>query len=131
MKREPMRVPGAAIERRLDVTFALAGLLLLLPVFGALALIVFLNGGRPMFFTQTRVGRQGKPFVIWKFRTMRTGARGRAITAAGDHRVTRSGRWLRKFKLDELPQLLNVLRGDMSLIGPRPEVPEYVQLDSP
>jgi len=126
-----MRVPRAVIERLMDVAFAWMGLVLLAPVFAVLALVILLDDGRPLFFKQTRVGRHGRPFVIWKFRTMWTGVHGCSITAAGDHRVTRTGNWLRKFKLDELPQLLNVLKGDMSLIGPRPEVPEYVQLDNP
>jgi lipopolysaccharide/colanic/teichoic acid biosynthesis glycosyltransferase len=124
------RLPGT-VERLLEAACASAGLLLLAPVFAGLALWILLDDGPPVFFRQTRVGRNGKSFVIWKFRTMSAGAAGRAITAAGDHRVTKAGAWLRKLKLDELPQLFNVVRGDMSLIGPRPEAPEYVQLDSP
>jgi lipopolysaccharide/colanic/teichoic acid biosynthesis glycosyltransferase len=123
------RLPGR-VERVLDLAFAAAGLVFLAPVFAGIALWVLWDDGTPVFFRQTRVGWKGKPFVIWKFRTMSVGARGRAITAAGDRRITRAGSWLRKLKLDELPQLFNVLRGDMSLIGPRPEVPEYVQFDS-
>jgi lipopolysaccharide/colanic/teichoic acid biosynthesis glycosyltransferase len=108
-----------------------AGLLCLLPVFVAISLAILWDDGRPIFFGQTRVGRNGRPFAIWKFRTMRVGVQGSAITAAGDRRITRVGDWLRALKLDELPQLFNVMKGDMSLIGPRPEVPEYVQLGSP
>jgi len=82
-------------------------------------------------FSQDRVGMRGKRFRIWKFRTMHAGSRGTAITAAGDSRVTRIGAVLRKRKLDELPQLFNVAAGDMSLVGPRPEVPEFVNLEAP
>ena len=110
---------------------AAAGLLLLAPVLAALAVAILWDDGAPVFFGQTRVGRKGKPFRIWKFRTMRTGSQGTVITAAGDPRVTRAGAVLRRCKLDELPQLFNVLKGDMSLVGPRPEVPEYVQLEAP
>jgi lipopolysaccharide/colanic/teichoic acid biosynthesis glycosyltransferase len=120
-----------AFYRVFDMTCAAAGLLLLTPVLAALALAVLCDDGAPVFFSQTRVGRKGKPFRIWKFRTMRTGSRGSLITAAGDRRVTRVGALLRRCKLDELPQLFNVLKGDMSLVGPRPEVPEYVQLEQP
>jgi lipopolysaccharide/colanic/teichoic acid biosynthesis glycosyltransferase len=110
---------------------AAAGLVLLMPAMAAMALAILWDDGSPVFFSQTRVGRSGKPFRIWKFRTMRAGSQGSVITAAGDGRVTRAGAVLRKFKLDELPQLFNVLKGDMSLVGPRPEVPEYVQLEAP
>ena len=114
-----------------DEVCAAAGLLLLTPVFAAIALLILCDDGTPVIFGQTRVGRKGRPFRIWKFRTMRAGSRGSSITAAGDHRVTRVGAFLRRCKLDELPQLFNVLRGDMSLVGPRPEVPEYVRIEEP
>ena len=119
------------LSRFFDATAAATGLLLLMPVLVVLAIIIFLRDGSPVLLSQTRVGRNGEPFRIWKFRTMRAGSRGSAVTAAGDQRVTRAGAVLRRFKLDELPQLFNVLKGDMSLVGPRPEVPEYVQLEAP
>jgi lipopolysaccharide/colanic/teichoic acid biosynthesis glycosyltransferase len=123
--------PVPASRRLFDTFCAAAGLVLLLPVFALIAAAILLNDGRPVFFTQTRVGRRGEPFRIWKFRTMRFGAAGDAITAAGDQRITTTGALLRKCKLDELPQLWNVLRGEMSLVGPRPEVPEYVRFGVP
>jgi lipopolysaccharide/colanic/teichoic acid biosynthesis glycosyltransferase len=131
-----MRLSGkqrfrAARERFVDLASAFAGLILLAPLFAAIALLILWNDGPPVIFSQIRVGRNGRLFSIWKFRTMRTGVAGRALTATGDDRVTGVGACLRQFKLDELPQLLNVLKGDMSLIGPRPEVPEYVQCDDP
>src|SRR6185369_2422435 len=118
-------------ERFFDVTCSAAGLLFLMPVFAGIALMIVRDDGWPVFFSQTRVGRKGKPFRIWKFHTMRAGRHGSVITAAGDGRVTRAGAMLRKCKLDELPQLLNVLKGEMSLVGPRPEVPEHVRLEEP
>ena len=120
-----------ALYRLFDVTCAAAGLLILMPVMAALAVAILCDDGRPVFFGQTRVGRRGKPFRIWKFRSMLAGGEGSVITAAGDRRVTRTGAVLRRLKLDELPQLFNVLKGDMSLVGPRPEVPEYVRLEEP
>jgi lipopolysaccharide/colanic/teichoic acid biosynthesis glycosyltransferase len=102
-----------------------------LPIFAAIALLITCTDGWPIFFTQLRIGHKGRPFRIWKFRTMVSGAKGAAITAAGDARVTRVGAVLRRYKLDELPQLINVLRGEMNLIGPRPEVPEYVDYNAP
>ena len=119
-----------AFQRLFDTVCSAAGLLLLAPVLGGIALVIALDDGPPVFFTQTRVGRKGKPFRIWKFRTMRSGSHGSTITAAGDDRITRAGARLRKYKLDELPQLFNVFKGDMSLVGPRPEVPEHVCVEA-
>ena len=109
-----------------DFTLALAALVLLLPLMGAIGLIVVVESGRPMVFRQLRVGRNRKPFEIWKFRTMRPSPDSSSVTIRADARVTSVGRFLRKYKLDELPQLLNVLRGDMQVVGPRPDVPEMV-----
>ena len=131
MNRPRSRRLRQAFYRLFDVTCAAAGLLLLMPLLAALAVVILWNDGPPILFSQTRVGRGGKPFRIWKFRTMRAGSQGSAITAAGDGRVTRAGAVLRRCKLDELPQLFNVLKGDMSLVGPRPEAPEYVELKAP
>jgi lipopolysaccharide/colanic/teichoic acid biosynthesis glycosyltransferase len=128
LRRGPGKHP---LRRASDVVCGAFGLLFLSPLLAALALLILLRDGRPVLFSQMRVGQYGIQFRIWKFRTMRAGDTGRAITTAGDGRVTETGAWLRKFKLDELPQLLNVLRGDMSLVGPRPEVPEYVNARSP
>jgi lipopolysaccharide/colanic/teichoic acid biosynthesis glycosyltransferase len=114
------------LRRLCDVVCAAAGLLFLAPFLAGLALLILLFDGRPVLFSQMRVGQYGVRFRIWKFRTMRAGSTGSAVTAAGDSRITPLGARLRKFKLDELPQLYNVLRGDMSLVGPRPEAPEYV-----
>ena len=106
------------------------GLGLLLPLFAAVALAIKLDSPGPVFFRQQRIGRFFVPFRIFKFRTMIDGAPrlGGPITSGGDPRVTRIGRVLRRTKIDELPQLLNVLRGEMSLVGPRPEVDRYVRL---
>jgi lipopolysaccharide/colanic/teichoic acid biosynthesis glycosyltransferase len=126
------RASKQAFRRILEGGLALAALALLAPLMALLASLVLVDGGRPILFRQQRIGRNGKPFLILKFRTMKSGtSTGKAITVANDARITRAGVWLRKFKLDELPQFLNVLRGEMSLIGPRPEVPEYVQLEHP
>ncbi len=108
--------------------FATLGLLVLAPLGAVLASLVKLADGGPVFYGQTRIGQFGKPFRIWKFRSMVVDAErlGLSVTKDGDPRVTRIGRFLRKTKLDELPQLWNVFRGEMSFVGPRPEVPRYV-----
>jgi lipopolysaccharide/colanic/teichoic acid biosynthesis glycosyltransferase len=115
-------------KRAFDLATAGTGLVLLSPLFALLALLVKGEDGGPVFFRQERVGYQGSRFRIWKFRTMAPHAEGKGLplTVGQDARVTRVGRWLRRAKLDELPQLLNVLAGDMTLVGPRPEVPRYV-----
>jgi len=118
-----------ALKRCIDLVVAIALLVFLSPVFAVAAIAVKCSGSGPIFFRQVRVGRGGKPFEILKFRTMRTTrSPGPLITGAGDPRVTRVGRVLRRWKVDELPQLVNVLRGEMSFVGPRPEVPRYVNM---
>jgi lipopolysaccharide/colanic/teichoic acid biosynthesis glycosyltransferase len=120
-------------KRIFDLVCAGFGMLVLLPVGGLLGLLVKLSDGGPVFYAQTRVGRSGKPFRIWKFRSMVVNADklGVPITKDEDPRITWIGRLLRKSKLDELPQLWNVLVGDMSLVGPRPEVARYVDRYTP
>lgn len=116
------------MKRLLDVSGAALGLLMLAPLFAGLALAIAVSDGRPVLFRQQRVGRDGRLFWMWKFRTMvrDAPARGGALTPRGDPRITPLGGWLRRCRLDELPQLVNVLLGDMSLVGPRPEMPEFV-----
>ena len=111
-----------AVKRAFDLAIAIPALILLSPLIAVLALIVRLDSRGPAFFRQTRLGRGGKPFDIVKFRTMTVMENGDCVVQAceNDHRVTRAGRWLRSTSLDELPQLLNVIAGDMSLVGPRP-----------
>jgi lipopolysaccharide/colanic/teichoic acid biosynthesis glycosyltransferase len=116
------------VEPLAETIAAAFGLSLGLPVFLLIALLIRIEDGGPVFFRQTRVGRNGRSFQLLKFRSMRVHSPGTSITAATDRRITRVGRVLRHYKLDELPQLWNVLTRDMSLIGPRPEVPEYVDL---
>jgi lipopolysaccharide/colanic/teichoic acid biosynthesis glycosyltransferase len=114
-------------KRALDLFASAFGLLTLSPFFLMIAIGIKLTSRGRVLFRQTRIGRQGRPFSILKFRSMYAGDDGgSAITVAGDRRVTSLGKFLRRFKLDELPQLWNVFCGDMSLVGPRPEVPAYV-----
>lgn len=118
-------------KRLFDVVGSAIALLLLAPLLLAVALIVKLDSPGPVFFRQERVGRHGMPFRIHKFRTMRSGAGGLPLTVGEDPRITPSGRWLRRTRIDELPQFIDVLAGSMSLVGPRPEVPRYVALYPP
>jgi lipopolysaccharide/colanic/teichoic acid biosynthesis glycosyltransferase len=114
------------IKRAFDVAASVGALVVTSPVMAAVAVAVKASSPGPMLFTQERVGRHGRPFRIHKFRTMRTEHDGVAVSGTGDPRVTPVGRVLRKTKLDELPQFFDVLVGNMSLVGPRPEVPQYV-----
>ena len=109
-----------------DILGAALALLLLAPLLAAVALWVKFDSPGPVFFRQQRVGRHGVVFLIRKFRTMRDGAAGLPLTVGADARITRAGAFLRRTRLDELPQFIDVLMGHMSLVGPRPEVPRYV-----
>jgi len=114
-------------KRLFDLVLALLLLLLLSPLMVALALSVKLTSKGPVLFRQERVGKDGRQFQLMKFRSMREASQGPKVTRAGDPRVTTVGRIIRKWKLDELPQLFNVVRGDMSFVGPRPDVAEYLR----
>ena len=116
-------------KRLFDLFFVIPGLLLLSPVLLIIALIIKLKDGGDVMFKQVRVGQHGKNFEVLKFRTMVLNAEklGNKVTTGGDPRITPIGHILRKYKFDELPQLINVLKGEMSLVGPRPEVPEFVE----
>jgi lipopolysaccharide/colanic/teichoic acid biosynthesis glycosyltransferase len=115
----------------LERVLAAAGLVVLSPVLVLLAAAVWVDSGRPVLFRHRRVGRGGRTFELLKFRSMVVDHGGPQLTRKGEARITRVGAWLRKWKLDELPQLVNVVRGEMSLVGPRPEVPEYVDESDP
>ena len=121
------------MKRLFDVIASGVGLIVLSPLFFILAIWIKLDSKGPVFYRQVRVGRNNKDFRIFKFRSMRVGAdKGSLVTIGGhDPRVTRSGYFIRKFKFDELPQLINVFLGDMSLVGPRPEVRHYVNYWTP
>ena len=121
------------MKRTFDFLFSAFFLLILSPVFLLIALLIKLDSPGPVFYRAVRVGKDGEPFRLYKFRSMVADAasKGPGITHQGDPRVTRVGHWLRRFKLDELPQLINVCKGEMSLVGPRPEDPRYVALYTP
>lgn len=120
------------LKRSMDVCCSFLGLLLLSPVFACIALWIMLDSKGGVFYKQIRVGRDNKDFYLFKFRSMRIGSDQKGLLTVGgrDQRITSSGYYIRKFKLDELPQLWNVLIGDMSLVGPRPEVRKYVAMYS-
>ena len=116
--------------RFFDIIFSALGLVVLAPVFAVISLKIRLGSKGGSFYIQERIGKDGKAFGLYKFRTMRIGADNEGLLTVGEHdqRITRIGHFLRKTKMDELPQLLNVLKGEMSLVGPRPEVRKYVEL---
>ena len=118
------------MKRFLDIAVSVLGLVLLLPVLIVISIIIKTMDSGPVFFVQERIGKNFKVFKMIKFRTMSPVSQkeGTVITTADDLRVTKIGRFLRRTKLDEIPQLINVLKGDMSIVGPRPEVPKYVQM---
>ena len=121
------------MKRAFDILASGLGLLALSPLFLILAIWIKLDSKGPVFYRQVRVGRNNKDFRIFKFRSMRVGSDKGSLVTIGGHgsRITRSGYYIRKFKLDELPQLINVFKGDMSLVGPRPEVRHYVDYWTP
>ena len=118
------------IKRLFDIVFSLIGILILSPFFLLFALLIIINSGFPVFYTQERIGKNELAFSLLKFRTMHSGADKKGLLTVGDRdsRITGIGYFLRKYKLDELPQLFNVLFGDMSLVGPRPEVKKYTDM---
>ena len=121
------------MKRLFDIILSSLGLLILSPIFAIVAIWIKLDSCGPIFYRQVRVGRYNQDFRIYKFRSMRVGSdKGSLVTIGGrDPRITTSGYFIRKFKIDELPQLINVLIGDMSLVGPRPEVRHYVNYWTP
>lgn len=125
--------PGLAMKRSFDFAVALLGLTILMPVFIVVGILTKLSSPGPVLYGQTRVGRNGEEFQLYKFRSMIVDAdkQGSSVTTSGDPRITKIGRYLRRTKLDELPQLWNVLVGDMSLVGPRPDVPQIVATYTP
>lgn len=125
----PRRMTSLVSKRLLDVVVSAVGLVLLLPFFVFIAALIHVDSPGPVFYRQVRVGLRGRPYMIWKFRSMRQDAEksGPRWAQANDPRISRVGWWLRKTRIDEFPQLVNVLRGDMSLVGPRPERPVFVQ----
>jgi len=125
-----MNVVNRAVKRIFDFIASLIGVIIISPILIVVAICIKLDSKGNILFLQKRVGKNGEPFYIYKLRTMVTDAEklGAQITVGKDSRITKVGAVLRKYKIDELPQLFNVLKGDMSLVGPRPEVPKYVEL---
>lgn len=115
------------LKRVFDILASLIGLILFSPVFLAIAILISLTMPGPVLFLQRRTGRYAKPFTIYKFRTMTINNSTNTVTVKGDSRITTLGAILRRYKLDELPELLNVIKGDMSIVGPRPDLPEYAK----
>ena len=117
------------LNQNLQSLIALISLIIFSPLFVIISLLIKFSSKGPIFFKQERIGRYGKPFIIYKFRTMRTDIKGPDFTSSNDKRITKIGKYLRKFKLDELPQLWNIINSSMSFVGPRPEVKKYINLE--
>ena len=121
------------IKRISDLLITFFSLIFVIPLFLLIAILIKLDGNGPVFFRHTRIGKDGRPFKMWKFRTMVENASqiGPNLTATNDMRITRVGKYLRRISLDELPQIINVMKGEMSIVGPRPEIPEIVSTYTP
>ena len=114
------------IKRLFDIIFSLIGLILLSPILFIISVAIVIDSGLPIIYTQERVGKNRIPFKLFKFRSMRAESKGLKITVANDNRITTVGRFIRKYKMDEFPQFINILKGEMSFVGPRPELERYV-----
>src|SRR5262245_30392338 len=119
------------LPREVEAAIALVALVIVAPLIALSAIMIAVTSRGPVIFRQKRMGRKGRPFTMYKLRTMRVANSGPQVTAGDDVRVTPVGKFLRKTKLDELPELWNVLKGDMSLIGPRPEGPRDIDIEDP
>jgi lipopolysaccharide/colanic/teichoic acid biosynthesis glycosyltransferase len=128
---ESAKTVRSGIPRPFEAAIALLGLLACAPFLAMAAIAIAISSRGPVFFRQQRVGLNGRTFTMYKLRTMRPAGKGPLVTAGDDDRITRVGKFLRKTKLDELPELWNILKGEMSFVGPRPEVPRYVDLENP
>lgn len=124
-------VPDSALRRLFDIVVGSAGMVVLAVPMAVLGAVIRATSRGPAIFRQERVGRGGEPFVLYKFRSMRVSDTGPAVSGEDDPRITRVGRWMRDRRLDELPQLINLVRGDITLIGPRPEVARFVEHYTP
>lgn len=126
-----MNERSAGIPRSIETLLAGLGLVFTTPLLVLAAILIKLDSPGPVLFRQARMGRNGKPFTLLKFRSMHVADGGALVTAAGDNRISKAGKLLRRTKIDELPELWNIMRGEMGIVGPRPEVPELVDLDDP
>ena len=122
---------AAGLPRIVEIVLAIFGLTLTSPLLILAAILIKLDSSGPILFRQTRMGRNGKTFKLLKFRSMYVSGHGALVTAAGDNRISKVGKLIRRTKIDEFPELWNIVRGEMSIVGPRPEVPELVDLDNP
>ena len=130
-RRARSHAVGPAVKRLIDLALCVLSLPVTVPIGLVVAALVKATSRGPVLYRARRVGRHGRPIEVLKFRTMRVNCTGPRVTRSGDHRITLAGRFLRASKLDELPQIINVLRGDMSIVGPRPEDPKYVASYTP